>query len=215
MGCKSQKFFQVGSPRQSHCSAHFPKSLVSPILRRQALTSKRWPPSSSNANLSRCAGFPATASYPMHTMHSNVLTSCTTMRLNGWPNWPPPYPCHSSPRPPPLASPWEAQRHRPGQKVDRGTTPAPGARRSTTTSTPMWYTPLRRKAIQQHPTADTLRMQVNYKPKRQDKHARGPKRARQTPVFKAHELLKRPITSGAANALLRLLPHLPLWKINK
>ena len=62
-----------------------------------ALTSERWPPKSSSSSLSRCPRFAATASCPLHEMRSNVLTSYETMRLTGWPNWPPPYPCHSSP----------------------------------------------------------------------------------------------------------------------
>ena len=45
-------------------------------------------------------------------------------------------------------------------------------------STAVWYTSLRRKVIQQHPTEDTIRTQVNYKPKGQDNHAPGLKRAR-------------------------------------
>ena len=43
--------------------------------------------------------------------------------------------------------------------------PAPGARRTATASTPVWYMLLRRKAIQQHPTDDTLCTHVNYKTK--------------------------------------------------
>ena len=86
---------------------------------------------------------------------------------------------------------------------------APGARRIATASTPIRYMSLRRKAIQQHPTDDTLRTRVNYKPKRRDKHARGPKRESQMPVTKAHKLLQGPVTIDTANALLRLLPHLP------
>ena len=70
----------------------------------------------------------------------------------------------------------------------------PGACRIATASTPMWYMSLRRKAIQQYPTDDTLRTQVNYKPKQWDKHARGPKRASRNLATKAHKLLHGPIT---------------------
>ena len=86
---------------------------------------------------------------------------------------------------------------------------APGTRRSATASTPVWYTSLRQKAIQQHPADDTLRTQVNYKRKRRDKHAWGPKRASRRPATKTHKLLQGRVTIDTANALLRLLPHLP------
>ena len=54
---------------------------------------------------------------------------------------------------------------------------APGTRRWATSSTPVWYTSLCRKVVQQHPTEDTLHKQVNYKPKQQAKRKHGPKRA--------------------------------------
>ena len=85
---------------------------------------------------------------------------------------------------------------------------APSARKTAMASTPVWYMSLRLKATQQHPIYDTLRTQVNYKPKRRDKHARGLKWAR-NPATKAHKLSQGPATIDTANALLRLLPHLP------
>ena len=74
---------------------------------------------------------------------------------------------------------------------------------------PVGYTLLRRKAIQQHPTNDTLRTQVNSKPKRQAKHRHGPKRVGLSPEARAHTLTGKALTMATTNALLRLSPHLP------
>ena len=62
--------------------------------------------------------------------------------------------------------------------------------------------------IQQHPTEDTLRKQVNYEPKRQAKHNHGPKRAGPNPRTKAHTLMTQSLTVDTANALMQLLPRL-------
>ena len=79
---------------------------------------------------------------------------------------------------------------------------APGTRKIATASTPIWYMLLRRKAILQHPKDDTLRTQVNYKPKRRDKHAQGPKHECWNPATKAHKLFQGPVTIDTASALL-------------
>ena len=86
---------------------------------------------------------------------------------------------------------------------------ASAAQRVDTAFTPIWYMSLRRKAIQQHPTDDTVRTQVNYKPKRWDQHAPGPKRKGQSPTLKSNKLAQRPITIDTANRHLRVLCHLP------
>ena len=83
---------------------------------------------------------------------------------------------------------------------------APGVRRVTASSTLVWYTSLRLRVIQQHPTEGTLHKQVNYKPKHEDTHTRGPKQVRQNPATKAHTLMATPLTVDTANALLRLPP---------
>ena len=49
---------------------------------------------------------------------------------------------------------------------------------------------------------------MNYNPKQQEKHKRGPKRERPNPKAKAHTLMTQSLTVDTANALLRLLPHL-------
>ena len=56
--------------------------------------------------------------------------------------------------------------------------------------------------MEQHPTKDTLRIQVNYKPKCRDKHTRGPKRVKQNPAIKAHTLMVAPLIVDTANASL-------------
>ena len=68
------------------------------------------------------------------------------------------------------------------------------------------------QAIQQHPTNDTLRQQVKYKPKRRDKHAWGPKWASRTPATKGQKLLQGHITLTLPMRSCNYSPTSPLWK---
>ena len=84
----------------------------------------------------------------------------------------------------------------------------PGAHRGKTTSTPVWYTSLCRKAVHKHPADDVLPAQVNYKPTQVAKHKKGPKREGPSPDARARILLTNPPTIDTTNALLRMLPQL-------
>ena len=73
---------------------------------------------------------------------------------------------------------------------------------------PVWYTSLRRIVVQQHPTENTQRKQVNYKSKRRGKRKHRPKRAGHNPRMKAQTLMTQTLNMNTANALLRLLARL-------
>ena len=83
-----------------------------------------------------------------------------------------------------------------------------------TASTPIWYMSLRRKAIQQHPTDDTLRTQVSYKNDGTNTHGdqKGPvdtQQPRHTNSYQAPSPLILPMRSCHSS------PTFPLWKATK
>ena len=72
-------------------------------------------------------------------------------------------------------------------------------------STPMWYTALRRWAVQPNPSDSTLRSQVHYRPPMPKKKPPGRRRPARPPDERVYWLLLPPYSESNACALLRLI----------
>ena len=72
-------------------------------------------------------------------------------------------------------------------------------------STPVWYTALRRRAIQPNPSDSTLRLQVHYRPPMPKKKPPGRKRPARPPEERVDWLLLQPYSESNVCALLRLI----------